>query len=213
MMPTEINGQYFFTQAEQDELQGYFNSQNWAEAYRRTAEMLDIENGSDALNQVQLWFHGAYLVNTGQGAFSDIIRYYTERQGQLHFGEDEGLGNFAPYGSEMQRASNKVAEFALNSILTNIDGREGRVPLLSEIAVNDATAIGQILFERDPTDTAIIHNAAWSGAPLFSMLGNDQTGLLLQGRDNTNVVFDTIVKGSNLFTNLNFATESDTLPS
>ncbi|MBV1929405.1 MAG: hypothetical protein KUG81_07840 [Gammaproteobacteria bacterium] len=198
-MPTKIDGQYFFTTEEQDELQGYFDTSNWSEAYRRTAEILDVFWEDEQITQAKLWFEGAYLVNTGQGGFSDLIRYYTQRQGQLHFGEAEGAGSFVAYGGDMQLASDEVARRALESILTNKDNREGQVPLLSQLAKNDATAVGNVLFARDTADTAFANNAAWSGTPLFSMLGSDQTGLLLRGRDgDTSEVFDTIEDLRNL---------------
>ena len=100
-MPIKTNGQYFFTTEEQAELQGYLNTSNWSEAYRRTAEILDVFWEDEQISQAKLWFDGAHLVNTGQGGFSDLIRYYTQRQGQLHFGEAEGAGSFEKMGSSL----------------------------------------------------------------------------------------------------------------
>lgn len=56
------------------------------------------------------------------------------------------------------------------------------MPDITRIAFADATAVGDVLFNKDLNDTAAPpKNAAWSGSLLFSLLRSDQTNRLMQG--------------------------------
>ena len=183
------NNHVVLTEEEQSHLENLSLTEGWGEAYQYIANILrHIDNFHkaspaqfpalpDTYVPVMLWFEGAGLVNLatrpGDSGFADLIRYYSARQTHLHFGTA-----IHPFGSEMQRASNEVARNAINNILSN----EGEIPSVDDIARLDATAVGLELFDSDAKDTAFTDNAAWSGTILFSLLGNDQTGLLLRDR-------------------------------
>ncbi|MGE4240683.1 calcium-binding protein, partial [Ramlibacter sp.] len=69
------------------------------------------------------------------------------------------------------------------------------MPDISRIASADAVAVGESLFGpaagRSSSDTAFTNNSAWSGAVLFSLLGNDQNGRLT-GTGNSSTAIDTL---------------------
>ena len=126
-------------------------------------------------SDVKRWFAGAEQANAGRGAFSVIIREYSQRQLELRG------GTYTP--ELMQDASNKVATNALSDILDPrrkmADGR-WLFPTIEDIAKNDAVGVGQVLFKAlgsDDTAGGQI-NAAWSGTILFSALGSNQTSRL-----------------------------------
>ena len=142
------------------------------DAYTAIAEMLPD-------GQVKLWFEGAAEVNAGRGAFSEVIRAYSRRQMELR--------GISYSDSLMQDASNAVAKNALEDILFGIDRLQADgtwlFPTIDDIAVNDATGVGQTLFVSLGEDTAGgLTNSAWSGTILFSALGSNQTNRLTSGR-------------------------------
>ncbi|NKF23344.1 calcium-binding protein [Solimonas marina] len=126
-----------------------------------------------------LWLQGATEANAGRGAFSELIRAYTESQYELRYGEPipDGL---------MQEASNAVCQAVLNDLfgINNPDTRR-IIPGINDIAVNDATAVGLVLFNQLGDTTAPPNNSAWSGALLFTLLGSDQSSRLMSTGDNT----------------------------
>jgi len=172
---------------------------NWESVYQVVEEILDEALETDGMvsaedrayvDAVHVWFKGAVLVNTGEGAFSDLIRSYTKRQLELHTG--------TTYSNEeirdrMQEASNKIAESVIvNGILGDEFNHE--LPLMKEIARRDAAQALEIVFNGvDIDDTAINHEsgggAAWSGTILFPMFEqpgspSDESGRLLsEGAD------------------------------
>lgn len=137
---------------------------------RRVSEVTAVnQEAGKILKSARLWLAVAIDANGGNGAYSALIRGYTSRQGELRlkriFSEDL-----------MQLSSNQVAA---NFINTLIDGSlAGRlapwtVPSISQIAEIDASAIGKALFSEacGEKDTAVSHNAGWSGTVGFSLLG------------------------------------------
>lgn len=137
---------------------------NYADVYNAIAGMLP--DGA-----VKLWLEGAALANAGQGVFAEIIRSYSQRQMELR--------GVAYSDTLMQKASNQVAINALNDILDpsrRSSTGQWLVPTISDIANNDATGVGQVLFASLGNDTAGGEiNAGWSGTILFSALGQNET--------------------------------------
>lgn len=136
----------------------------------RVSEVTVVDNeAGKILKSARLWLAVAIDANGGNGAYSALIRGYTSRQGELRLNKifSENL---------MQLSSNQVAA---NFINTLIDGSlAGRlapwtVPSISQIAEIDASAIGKALFSEacGEKDTAVSHNAGWSGTVGFSLLG------------------------------------------
>ncbi|WP_256579903.1 hypothetical protein [Pseudomonas sp. Irchel s3h9] len=136
----------------------------------RVSEVIVVDNEAGTiLKSARLWLAVAIDANGGNGAYSALIRGYTSRQGELRLNKifSENL---------MQLSSNQVAA---NFINTLIDGSlAGRlapwtVPSISQIAEIDASAIGKALFSEacGEKDTAVSHNAGWSGTVGFSLLG------------------------------------------
>ncbi|WLH37013.1 calcium-binding protein [Pseudomonas sp. FP2196] len=137
---------------------------------RRVSEVTAVDKeAGKILKSARLWLAVAIDANGGAGAYSALIRGYTSRQGELRLNKifSEEL---------MQLSSNQVAA---NFINTLIDGSlAGRlapwtVPSISQIAEIDASAIGEALFSEacGEKDTAVSHNAGWSGTVGFSLLG------------------------------------------
>jgi Ca2+-binding RTX toxin-like protein len=129
-------------------------------------------------NQTMLWLAGATEANSNRGAMSMLIREFTATQYRLRYGKELAAG-------QLQAASDAVAEGMLADILgdsESIDGwPRGKIPDIDRIARADATAVGRVLFNTDPNDTAaeLQSNAAWAGALLFTPLRSDQTGRLI----------------------------------
>ncbi|MCF6323458.1 MAG: hypothetical protein L3J89_03895 [Gammaproteobacteria bacterium] len=170
------------------------NVENYSHIYQHIGDLLEAEGGpADVTN----WFRGAEQANAGTGAFSAMIRAYSERQMELR-----GIGDL--YSADlMQDASNRVAILALEDILGETpDTDDDRLqadgswlfPTLENIAENDAVGVGDILFASLPdgdTARAEIANAGWSGTLLFSALNSDQTSRLMSaGGDGLNVLDD-----------------------
>ncbi|MES2634685.1 MAG: putative Ig domain-containing protein [Pseudomonadota bacterium] len=145
------------------------------EIYQWLGDLL-VTKGVGPTDSSLLWLRGAAEANSGRGAFSELIRSYTTTQYQLRYGESLSAG-------KMQEASNAVAQNLIDDLL----GRnapvwpKGQVPDIDRIGLADATAVGQVLFNRDPSDTAaeLQQNSAWSGSLLFSLLNSNQTNRLV----------------------------------
>lgn len=149
------------------------NQIGYWEIYKWLADGLSKKNDS-SLTQTILWLRGATEANANRGAFSALIRAYTETQSQLRFG-------VKPDGLTMQAASNQIAENLMRDLLgESPDWQIALVPDINRIAKADATAVGEALFNQDQQDTsaALKQNSAWSGTLLFSILGSNQTGRL-----------------------------------
>ena len=183
---------FTFTEDQKARIQAAFDRADaggsWAAAYELVASIVADEpdaSGSTPIKsdpEVQasrLWLLGAAQANAGEGAFSTLIRDYTARQYELHFG--------VPLSDELaQEASDEVAERVIQTVLES-----GELPVVSQIAEEDATAVGSVLFDTTPSgadyaDTAGNPdiNAAWSGSILFSFFDHgtvaaDQTDRLL----------------------------------
>jgi RTX calcium-binding nonapeptide repeat (4 copies) len=139
--------------------------------------------GATPTDSAVLWLRGATEANAGRGAFSALIRGYTESQYQLRYGTSIPTSPI----DKLQEASNTVAENLIKDLLgLSSDGwRKGQVPNIDRISIADATAVGDVLFGpnlgHSDTDTAFTRNSAWSGSLLFSLLRSDQTNRLTQG--------------------------------
>jgi Ca2+-binding RTX toxin-like protein len=158
---------------------------NFAAMYDYIAEQIKVfmdtsQDGEQksALYRSYLWFEGAAKANAGVGVYSALIRNYTSAQAQLRLGHPVDA-------LTMQTASNDVAKNVANTILAS-----HLVPTIDEISQDDAPAVGEDVFSSIPQDSARTHNAGWSGALLFSMLGSDQTWRLLSDNHSVSTVDD-----------------------
>jgi Ca2+-binding RTX toxin-like protein len=156
----------------------------YASVYQYIADLIESRNSFPVLWGIEFplnhevdvskrWFQGAARANAGEGPFADIIRDYSSRQSELRYGEVVGE-------EMMQAASDRVAQRAINDDILEA----GFIPTIDEIAEKDAVGVGEVLFARNPDDTASPvepngRNSAWSGAVLFSLLDSDQTDRLL----------------------------------
>lgn len=138
-----------------------------------------ISKGAPLTDSTVLWLRGATEANKGEGAFSALIRGYTETQYQLRYGTPIPKNPT----DKMQEASDAVAKNLIRDLLgvNSASWPRGRVPDISRIAIADASAVGQVLFNADPLDTAAEsqQNSAWSGTLLFGLLSSDQSGRLI----------------------------------
>jgi hypothetical protein len=134
---------FYFTQDQINVIQAFQsrgpNAQgNFSDFYAYVASILPSSSE-------RRWFDGATQANAGQGAMSALIREYTVRQLLLR-----GL---PASDMAMQTASNKVAIRVLEEILdpsrVQADGR-WLAPSIDDIALNDATAVGDVLFQSLP---------------------------------------------------------------
>lgn len=143
--------------------------------YETLASWLTTQYGVSASDPTVLWLQGATEANAGRGAMSELIRTYTNTQYRLRYGGDIPAGR-------LQDASDAVASNLLRDLFgENPEWMRGRVPDITQIASADATAVGRVLFNVDPQDSAAEQqaNSAWSGALLFGLLRSDQTSRLL----------------------------------
>lgn len=149
------------------------------EIYQKIADLFAAK-GSPESDQSLQWLRGATEANAGRGSFSALIRGYTESQMELR-----GL---TPTDTDMQRASDLVAENFIKDLLGEADGSvAGIMPSIDRIAENDAIGVRNILFSGNATDTSYVSNSAWSGTLLFSLLRDDQTYRLCATRDETTI--------------------------
>lgn len=120
------------------------------------------------LQSAKLWLDVAIGANSGSGMHSAFIRAYSNRQGELRLGSEFSA-------DEMQEASNVVARNVANSLLEGVpldNLAPWTVPRIDQIAGQDASAIGEALFDSlDAQDTARTLNAGWSGTIGFDLLG------------------------------------------
>ncbi|WGT63742.1 putative Ig domain-containing protein [Variovorax paradoxus] len=151
--------------------------------YEWLADLL-VTKGIPGSDPTLIWLRGATEANAGRGTMAELIRTYTETQYQLRYGAAVPSG-------KMQEASDAVAQNLLDDLLgRNPPWPIGQVPDIDRIGQADATAVGRVLFNADPLDTAAEgqQNSAWAGALLFGPLGNDQTGRLTSTGSSTSGV-------------------------
>ena len=174
--------------------------------YSKIVEILTTDTGSGrpdtdpAIKPVRIWAQGAAKTNSDIGVFSTLIRESTNKQGELHwqmrFTDFQSVTSI----SQIQEASNRIARKIFLD-LSSPDENNWRLHTVVELADNDATGIGQVLFDFVQPDTinpnSLLnpdgHNAAWAGTLLFSSLDNpndpnlkvDQTYRLIGGNLNT----------------------------
>lgn len=178
-----MDAQVYLTQAQIDQIRALYNAGvnaqgNYSHIYKFIGDLLP--EGHDVKN----WFRGAEQANAGQGAYSAVIRAYSQRQMELR-----GIGHlYTP--ALMQVASNQVAINALKDILDLDEDAFNRLqsdgtwlfPTIDDIAANDAIGVGKVLFDSLPLgDTArsdVLNggvNAGWAGTLLFTPLNSPQT--------------------------------------
>ena len=110
---------------------------------------------------------GAEQANNDRGLFSKLIRGYTDEQAALR--------------NVTERYSMQEADNLINDIKNRLRDGNANAPTLAEVAVNDATAIGKLVFKSvGEQDSAFKYNSAWSGTLLFSMLGGNELARLYQ---------------------------------
>lgn len=114
---------FFFSEPEMREIRNAFrraeSTGRYFEAYSTVAAIVqerrvslpDSREKFDLL-QTEIWLKGASQANQGSGPFSDLIRSYTIRQGQLRYGR-----TFE--NSEIQIASDNVARAVFSDIIAN----------------------------------------------------------------------------------------------
>ena len=100
-----------------------------------------------------IWLYGALQVNSSTGAFSEVIRQYNIRQGQLR-------GKTFTEG-KLNEASNAVAILFADSIL-NTHGQ--RLPTVEEIGNADLLGVRDTLYPGNELPTSELYlNQAWPG--------------------------------------------------
>lgn len=183
-----------FSQAQSDTTSDH----PYSKIYSWLAQVLATSTNPDVL-EVANWMKGAASANGDESSmFAVLIRQYTKNQGLLRGYNTDAL---------MQTASNNVAFAAITQIIEN----QGVIPSISDIANDDATAVGQTLFSTDEGDSALTFNSAWSGSLLFSFLGDDQTYRLFDATASaqwTNVTVDTLKNVAFAFDSFNAAIAS-----
>lgn len=179
---------YTFDVDTRNQLQLLIDKEQFSNAYQLVSDTLlapDPVTGiapkdSDiAIHQSQLWFAGAARVNADIGIFSDFIRDYTVAQGairkQVLFSD-----------LDLSLASDNVARAVFGFVPI---GQDGILPTIDEIAVDDATEVGNTLFPE------LTGNPAWSGVVLFPFLGSNQFALL-DDPDAATEVFNWVAMGA-----------------
>ena len=114
------------------------------------------------IKNAKLWLSVAIEANGGVGVFSDIIRSYTTREGELRLGR-----TFSDL--DMQAASNVVARNLVNGLINGSpkDSLSAwTVPTITQIASLDAAAVGEQLFEVPLGVSGFCHKSE------LSMVGN-----------------------------------------
>ena len=131
------------------------------------------------------WLYGALQVNTGAGAFSQVIREYNIRQGELR-----GKGTFSQ--AKLDEASNAVAVLFADSILNPLDGlgrtnpTYKKLPTLQEIGNTDLNGVRNVLYPgNESSDKELYLNQAWPGIVMLGSLGGQYTDRLLRYDDTT----------------------------
>ena len=135
-------------------------------------------NGStpmpDENRRALTWLYGALQVNKDAGIFSQVIREYNIRQGELR-----GKGTFIK--QELDQASNAVAVLFADSILNPIIGGQSnptyqRLPTLQEIGNTDLNGVRNVLYPGNETpDKELYLNQAWPGIVMLGSLGGQYT--------------------------------------
>ncbi|EPJ48883.1 MAG: hypothetical protein OFPII_04190 [Osedax symbiont Rs1] len=161
---------FTLTQAQIDIVNGYLTRRtnangDYSDAYEKIASWLPD-------SPEKIWLEGAAEANANRGGYALLIREYSKRQMELRD---------IPYSDAlMQAASNRVAVKALTDIVKSrreLSDGSWLFPTLDEIADEDASGVGEILFAKlSEKDSARGEtNAGWSGTILFSALGSNQT--------------------------------------
>lgn len=119
---------------------------NYAPIYKELADLLTGKYNVSSTNSSVLWLRGATEANAGRGAFSALIRGYTESQYQLRYGTSIPTSPT----DKLQEASDAVAKNLLRDLTGgNPLWPRGQMPDINQIALVDAAAVGQVLFNRD----------------------------------------------------------------
>ncbi|SDC09137.1 hypothetical protein [Acinetobacter boissieri] len=158
------------------------------EIYEAFANLLVNKYNYETSDSTVLWLRGATEANAGRGVMSELIRVYSDMQAQLRYNEHVSI-------DLMQKASDAVTKKMLLNLFGEGDdpASYSEIPAIDKIGNTDATAVGEVLFNRDLKDSASRDggNAAWSGTLLFTLLRNDQTWRLI-GRGNSPLKIDSL---------------------
>lgn len=124
-----------------------------------------------------IWLYGALQVNKDVGAFSQVIREYNIRQGELR-----GMGTFIK--EKLDEASNAVAVLFADSILNPTSTSYQHLPLLQEIGNADLNGVRNTLYPGNENPGAELYlNQAWPGIVMLGSLGGQYTDRLLRYND------------------------------
>ena len=137
---------------------------------------------SEEIQRSLSWLYGAFQVNRDQGAFSQVIREYNIRQGELR-----GKGTFSE--EQLDEASNAVAVLFANSILSSTDASHQRLPSIQEIGNADFNGVRNVLYPGNETPGSELYlNQAWPGIVMLGALGGQYTDRLLRFDDNSEAI-------------------------
>lgn len=118
--------------------------------------------------QTWLWLKGARFVNSGEGAFADLIREYTINQYRLRYGEP-------PSQEQMNKASNSIAQNFIGQWLGKDAILGATQPTITQAGLYDAGSAASVVFQYKPNQIAETgdgaHAGGWAGTILFPNLG------------------------------------------
>ncbi len=118
--------------------------------------------------QTWLWLKGARFVNSGEGAFADLIREYTINQYRLRYREP-------PSQDQMNKASNSIAQNFIGQWLGKDAILGATQPTITQAGLYDAGSAASVVFQYKPNQIAETgdgaHAGGWAGTILFPNLG------------------------------------------
>ena len=161
-----------------------------------------------------IWLYGALQVNKGVGAFSEVIRQYNIRQGELR--------GMSPFDKPLlDQASNAVAVLFADSILnpklpnSTLDNPSyQKLPTIQEIGNTDLNGVRNTLYPGNDTPNKELYlNQAWPGIVMLGSLGGQYTDRLLRYNENQPLALDSLADiKSMLFAWDSFKTAYDKTP-
>ncbi len=123
-----------------------------------TAKLNDLDSN---VKDTAIWLAGAYLVNSGSGAFSSVIREYNRYQGRLRYGHDFS-------DSQLQAASNAVGKLVADTVFD-----EAALPTVRTIGDNDLEGVKDTLYTPNGDNLeggSLFLNQAWPGIIMLNKL-------------------------------------------
>jgi hypothetical protein len=123
-----------------------------------------LESLDSNVREIAIWLVGAYMVNSGEGIFSSVIREYNRYQGVLRLGS--GFTD-----SQLQLASNRVAQLVIDTVL---GAKPPSIPTVQQVGDDDLKAIADTLYTANG-DNMPGHllglNQAWPGIVMLNKFG------------------------------------------